>query len=66
MSKTTIICCSRCGRDLYAPISHDKREPKHIDYYVIPIDGVRETELCKACFEQWVKEGCYGRHKIGN
>ncbi len=52
MSRTNpSICCSRCGRIIYEPLtSRELREKKYAsDYYAVNEDG-REDELCKKCY----------------
>ena len=62
MSRTNpSICCSRCGRIIYEPLTtRDLREKgfaKHIsDYYAINDNG-REDALCKSCYKTWKGEG---------
>lgn len=64
MSRTNpSICCSRCGRIIYEPLTlKDLREKgfaKRIsDYYAINDDG-RENELCTSCYKAWRSE-CVG------
>lgn len=61
MSRTNpAICCSRCGRILYEPLTdkelRQKKYARHIsDYYAINEDG-REDELCKKCYMAWREE----------
>lgn len=61
MSRTNpSICCSRCGRIIYEPLTErDLREKgfaKHIrDYYVVNENG-KEDELCTPCYMAWKSE----------
>ena len=58
MSRTKpFICCSRCGRIIYKPLTardlHEKGFAKHIsDYYVVNEDG-KEYERCPSCYMVW-------------
>ena len=53
------ICCSRCGRDLYRPLTvseyREKNEIHFPGFYVINDDNNQE-EYCEKCFEVWKKE----------
>lgn len=54
------ICCSRCGRILYEPLTplelRQKKYARHIsDYYAVNEDG-REDDLCKKCYMAWKEE----------
>lgn len=52
------ICCSRCGRELYRPLTVPEcREGKALHYpglYVVNDNG--QEEYCEKCFEAWKKE----------
>ena len=58
MSRTKpFICCSRCGRIIYKPLTakelRTKKYARHIyDYYVVNEDG-KEDELCPSCYMVW-------------
>lgn len=54
------ICCSRCGRIIYEPLTslelRQKKYARHIsDYYAVNEDG-REDDLCKKCYMAWKEE----------
>lgn len=54
------ICCSRCGRILYEPLTPmqlcKKKYTRHIpDYYIVNDNG-REDELCANCYKAWKEE----------
>lgn len=61
MSRTNpAICCSRCGRYLYVPLTSEElrqvRYAKRIpDFYIINDNG-KEEELCRACYKAWETE----------
>lgn len=61
MSKTiSSICCSRCGKIIYEPLTamelRIKKYARHIPgYYAVNEDG-REDEICKKCYVAWKEE----------
>ena len=61
MSRTNpSICCSRCGRIIYEPLTarelREKPYARHIsDFYAVNEDG-KEDELCTSCYVAWKSE----------
>lgn len=55
MSKFFNISCTRCGKDLYRPLtiseSREKKEVHFPGFYVVNDNG--QEELCEKCFEVW-------------
>ena len=51
MSKTTHICCSICGRNLYKSFNDfDEETVRHVEYYMLNTQNGEEQICCK----------CYG------
>ena len=60
MSIYNTICCSRCGKELYRPLTvseyREKKEIHFSGFYVVNDDNKQE-EYCEKCFEAWKSEG---------
>ena len=58
MSVYNTICCSRCGRELYRPLTVPEYREKNAihfpGFYVVNDNG--QEEYCEKCFEAWKKE----------